>query len=68
MTDKKYRTDNGIGWNREYKDTLFQKIFGSEGKRKYLLSLYNAINHLDYQNPEDLEIVTMEVIYGIRFQ
>ncbi len=64
MTDKKYRTDNGVGGNREYKDTLFRKIFGSEENRKYLLSLYNAINHSDYRNPEDLEIVTMEdVLY-----
>ncbi len=64
MTDKKHRTDNGVGANREYKDTLFRKIFGSEENRKYLLSLYNSINHSDYQSPEELEIVTMEdVLY-----
>lgn len=64
MTDKKHRTDNGVGANREYKDTLFRKIFGSEENRKYLLSLYNSINHSDYQSPEELEILTMEdVLY-----
>lgn len=63
MEDKKelegYRTDVQVGGNREYKDTLFRKIFGSEENKKYLLSLYNAINDTDYKNPEELEIVTM---------
>ena len=29
-----------------------------------LLQLYNAINHTDYQNPDDLEVNTLEdVLY-----
>lgn len=42
---------------RNYKDTLFRMIFR---KPKDLLNLYNAVNGTDYQNPEDLEIVTLE--------
>ena len=30
------------------------------GNRKAALKLYNAINHSNYQNPEDLEITTIE--------
>ena len=43
-------TEIGIGGNREYKDTLFRKIFGTEENKKYLLSLYNAVNHSKYNN------------------
>ena len=43
--------------NRNYKDTIFRMLFSD---RKNLLSLYNAVNQRDYQNPEDLEIVTLE--------
>ena len=43
--------------NRNYKDSLFRMIFGN---RKAALKLYNAINHSNYQNPEDLEITTIE--------
>ena len=46
-----------LSYNREYKDTLFRMIFSDE---KNLLSLYNAMNGTDYQNPEELEIVTLE--------
>lgn len=47
--------------NRKYKDVLFRFIFRD---KKDLLSLYNAVNGTDYQNPEELEINTLEnVIY-----
>ena len=47
--------------NRTYKDTLFRLLFND---RKNLLSLYNAVNHTNYTNEEDLEINTLEnVIY-----
>lgn len=50
--------------NRKYKDRLFRLIFGAEENKKYLLSLYNAINHSAYENPDDIEITTLEdVIY-----
>ena len=43
--------------NRNYKDTVFRMLFS---ERKNLLSLYNAVNGTNYQNPDDLEIVTLE--------
>ncbi len=42
---------------RNYKDTLFRMIFKEP---KALLSLYNAVNDTDYQNPEGLQVVTLE--------
>nr|WP_294667750.1 hypothetical protein [uncultured Blautia sp.] len=43
--------------NRNYKDTIFRMLFSD---RNNLLSLYNAINGTSYENPEELEIVTLE--------
>lgn len=48
---------NGVRVNRKFKDSLFRMVFRG---RKELLSLYNAINRSDYQNPEELEITTIE--------
>ena len=42
---------------RNYKDTLFRMIFRD---KKELLTLYNAVNGTHYDNPEDLEITTLE--------
>ena len=47
--------------NREYKSSLFCKIFQ---KQKDLLDLYNAVNGTEYADPNDLEINTLEnVVY-----
>ena len=43
--------------NREYKSTVFAQLFK---EKKKLLSLYNALNHSNYVNDEELEIVTLE--------
>ena len=43
--------------NREYKSTVFAHLFKEKEK---LLSLYNALNHSNYVNDEELEIVTLE--------
>ena len=43
---------------RNYKDTVFRMLFSDQ---KNLLSLYNAVNQKAYQNPDDLEIVTLDV-------
>ena len=43
--------------NREHKDRLFLKVFED---REALLSLYNAVNGSDYENPEELEITTLD--------
>ena len=43
--------------NRLYKDRLFHMLFSD---KVALLSLYNALNGTDYDNPEDLTITTLE--------
>lgn len=43
--------------NREFKSTVFSMLFQDKGR---LLSLYNALNHTEYTDPEQLEIVTLE--------
>ena len=40
-----------------YKDTVFRMLFSN---RKELLALYNAVNGTEYDNPDDLEITTLE--------
>ena len=42
---------------RNYKDTLFRMIFSD---KETLLSLYNAMSGKDYDDPDELEIVTLE--------
>lgn len=41
----------------KYKDTLFRMLFKEKTR---LLELYNAINNTAYNDPEELEIVTLE--------
>lgn len=50
---------------QQYKDRLFRMAFR---EKEHLLALYNAINGSNYDNPDDLEIRTLEdVIYiGIK--
>lgn len=43
--------------NREYKDRLFRLVFQ---KKEDLLSLYNAVNGTSYDDPDDLEVNTLE--------
>lgn len=50
--------------NSKYKDRLFSFIFGNAQRKDWTLSLYNAVNHSSYINPEDITIMTMEdVLY-----
>lgn len=47
--------------NRTYKDRLFKLIFK---EKKDLMQLYNAINNTCYDNPDEIEVNTMEdVVY-----
>ena len=49
---------------REYKDRLFNFIFGSEENKAWTLSLYNALNGTAYSDPEAVQINTIkEVLY-----
>ena len=42
---------------RTYKDSVFCRIFN---EKKELLSLYNTLNMSHYENPDDLEIITLD--------
>ena len=46
-----------IAANRKYKDSLFRLVFR---EKKELLSLYNAVNASYYDNPEELEVTTLD--------
>ena len=47
--------------NKKYKDRLFRMVFN---RKEELISLYNAVSHSEYTDPEELEIYTLEdVIY-----
>lgn len=50
-------TETNVTANREYKSTVFAKLFKD---KKKLLTLYNALNHSAYTNDEELKIVTLE--------
>ena len=53
-----------VGINREHKSRLFSFFFGREDHKDWTLSLYNAVNHTDYTDEEELYITTIEdVLY-----
>ncbi|MBQ9990742.1 MAG: hypothetical protein IJP31_07360, partial [Lachnospiraceae bacterium] len=43
--------------NREHKSTVFAMLYED---RERLLSLYNALNHSHYEDPDELVIVTLK--------
>ena len=51
------RINNTPKANQKYKDTVFRMLFSD---KKNLLSLYNAINRTEYDDPEKLQTVTLE--------
>ena len=52
------------GIRRDHKDRIFRKLFGDPDNKENLLSLYNALNDRDYDDPDMLEITTIDdVIY-----
>ena len=56
MSKKHLRTETGTV-RRTYKDTVFRKIFNN---KENLMALYNALNGTHYNNPEDIEIITLD--------
>lgn len=50
-------TQTNVTANREYKSTVFAKLFND---KKKLLTLYNALNKSNYTKEDELEIVTLE--------
>ncbi len=57
MKETRLTTEELPGVRKDYKDTIFRRLFS---EKKSLLSLYNAVNGSGYENPEELEIVTLE--------
>lgn len=51
--------------NRRYKDVLFRRLFRD---KQDLLNLYNALNDSTYQNPSELEVVTMEDVIFMKMK
>ncbi len=50
--------------NDKHKDRLFSFLFGQKGNKEWTLSLYNAVNHTNHTNPDDIEFTTIEdVLY-----
>lgn len=46
--------------NRKHKDRLFTILFGRSENKAWALELYNAVNDSHYDNPDDVEITTLE--------
>ena len=50
--------------NVQYKDRLFNFLFGTEENKEWTLSLYNAVNGSNYTDPTAIEITTIrEIMY-----
>ena len=49
-----------MGVNRNHKDRLFKLLFGSDARKDWTLSLYNAVNGTSYENEEDILLTTIE--------
>ena len=47
--------------NREYKSDLFSMLMQ---EKAYALEVYNAVNNSDYDNPEEIEIITLQ--HGVK--
>ncbi len=62
MSNKKNCNTTDYRINRQHKSTLFTSLFGEDAENA--LSLYNAVNHTDYTNTEDLTYTTLgDVVY-----
>ena len=57
MSNSTNKDTKTVAVNRKYKSRIFEMIFSD---KKELLLLYNAVNNTNYQDPEALEINTLE--------
>lgn len=46
--------------NREFKDRLFKFIFGNPERKEWTLWLFNALNHSNYTNADEIEFNTLD--------
>lgn len=54
------KSSYGAKADRNIKDRLFRFVFGNEKHKEWTLALYNSIEHTDYTDVNDLQIVTMD--------
>ncbi len=52
--------ETGAAINKEYKDRLFNFIFGRDENREWTLSLYNAVNKSNYTDASVIEFNTLQ--------
>lgn len=57
---KNQENEKLVGANRNYKDAFFKKVFGNEKYKGNALSLFNTVMGSNYDNPNDIDIVTLE--------
>ena len=57
--------DDVVKGKRDYKDSLFCFIFGSEEYKHFSLALYNAVNGSDYTDVNDVTINTLKDVLFI---
>ena len=59
--NKGFKAFKAFRWpwaNRKYKDTVFKLLFNSD--KAALLDLYNALNHSNYADPDELIVNTLD--------
>ena len=57
LPEVSFGTDAGVPVVRNFKDSVFRMLFNN---KENLLSLYNALNGTNYDDPNELEINTLE--------
>lgn len=60
-------TNEDVKINRKHKDRLFRLLF-SETNKDNLLELYNAVNHSEYLDVGELEVVTLQDVIYMRMK
>ena len=53
---------------RAYKDTLFRRLFGDEREKANARSLYNALAGTSHEDPDELELTTVEGVLYMGFK
>ncbi len=67
-TYKELLKDVSINVQTDYKDRLFKFIFGNPENKKWTLSLYNAVNGTDYDDPEMISFNTIGTAVYMRMR
>ena len=60
--------DQSAPTNRSFKDSVFRDLFGDKSRKANALSLYNALNGTHYDDPDALEVTTIEGALYVGYQ